>query len=399
MLSLRARLDLFNDRGHAPLYVACAHGRGIKMLELLLNAGADVNQPCLEGNKTSLMIAAELGKTEIVEYLLQQKADVMAQTEYGQTALHAGASHGHVGVIQLLLQADQAKSSIHVGDKYQETPIFDAVQHGHEEVVKLLITHGAKRHDDLYQKDSSGWSPLDIFDIMYQRPSLPESARFLSVEITAMLNEVIELHAVRLLAHVDPLFPPNELRRSILQSTISAGDKPSSTLTLHTSAAVGSSEDVQQALGESIESIWQVDPWGRIPWDLAIGEYREAHRCFIYSAAIVRPFDHSRNLPNTRPDLVNLSNRSYLQATGVNFCLFLICEVCNKHMNECHWLHCKLCSKLGEGWDICEHCFREKRDRDDGESICPSGHDGEDLQLLFIANHTISGPMVALEDL
>lgn len=116
-----------------------------KCWQTLLQVEAKViNEPSLEG-KTNLMIAAEHGKTEMVEYLLGQKADLMVQTVYGQTALHLASRYGHVGVVNLLLQVDRSQRLIHVGDKYQETPIFDAVQNRHDDVVKLLLLHDAYR--------------------------------------------------------------------------------------------------------------------------------------------------------------------------------------------------------------------------------------------------------------
>ena len=175
--------------------------------------------------------------------------------------------------------------------------------------------------------------------------------------------------------------------------------KQARTSYLHTAAAVGSKTTIQHALEDSDdESIWQLDYWGRTAYDLAIGEHREDIRSLILSAANNELFSlnvQCNRPPPLNPKGVKLSNQSYLQKTGLNFCLFLICEVCNKHMDECHWLHCRLCSKLGEGWDICEQCFHEKSDIDAGESLCPSGHRRADLQLLFIANHMISAPLVS----
>jgi ankyrin repeat protein len=412
LLSLRARLDMLDDRGLTPLQVSCLSGRSVEMVRILLNAGSDIDEVSSDGN-TSVMVAAGQGKTELVEYLLQQGADFMVQTDYGQTALHMASSSGHLGAVKLLLAADQRKELIHYPDKYNETPIFDAVEHGYAEIMELLLRSGAQRHHpntagvtplhvavayqqydifcrlivesgDLFHRDAAGWSPLDVLretcdpwiglDVFDSAPS----------EARDLITQQLESRG--------------KAARS-LRSTMSTARGQNSNMTHDIEALIrfttrlctDAVHDSDLVIGEYENTLWQRDKWGRTAYDLAIGQHHSTTRSCILSMSERPP-----GYIDTFPELVDISNQQYLQKPGVNFCLFVVCEICKEHIDQCHWVHCKLCSKLGEGWDICERCFRDSRDN---TSLCPSGHDRADLQLLFIANHMISGPMTAFEDL
>ena len=55
-------------------------------METLLKAGANVNNPS-EGNRTPLMGAAMFGHDDIVEILLERKADVSVKNDFKESAL------------------------------------------------------------------------------------------------------------------------------------------------------------------------------------------------------------------------------------------------------------------------------------------------------------------------
>ncbi|KAI6355719.1 hypothetical protein MCOR31_011105 [Pyricularia oryzae] len=87
------------------LLVAVNSGRDA-IANLLLDRGADVNQPARLGVKrTPLQAACEIGSWKMVRLLLQRGADVGAPPARsgGGTALQMAAKEGHVRVVQLLL--------------------------------------------------------------------------------------------------------------------------------------------------------------------------------------------------------------------------------------------------------------------------------------------------------
>ena len=76
------------------------------MLEALIKAGADVNQPSKDVFRTkdyALRIACEKGYTDNVKLLLEAGADVHATNSKGASAIDAAAEYGHEDLVMLLL--------------------------------------------------------------------------------------------------------------------------------------------------------------------------------------------------------------------------------------------------------------------------------------------------------
>jgi ankyrin repeat protein len=112
------------------------------VVQLLLQAGADVDARTAGDRDTSLHLSAFEGWHEVVQLLLQAGADVNAtSTDDAITALHVAALAGRVEVVQLLLQAGadvEARAS-----RASETPLHCAAWTGRVEASKLLLCHGA----------------------------------------------------------------------------------------------------------------------------------------------------------------------------------------------------------------------------------------------------------------
>ena len=81
------------------LTLACCGGF-TEVADFLLKAGADIEL----GASTPLMEAAQEGHLELVKYLLENHANVHAQTQTGDTALTYACENGHTDVGDLLLQ-------------------------------------------------------------------------------------------------------------------------------------------------------------------------------------------------------------------------------------------------------------------------------------------------------
>ena len=98
-----ADTEIKSDDGATPLYMACSDGN-VVMVELLLDAGANINAKFLKGSTSPLLAAAIFGHSEVVQYLLDIGADPGARTSYGYTALHLGSMSGSLEVVRVSIK-------------------------------------------------------------------------------------------------------------------------------------------------------------------------------------------------------------------------------------------------------------------------------------------------------
>jgi uncharacterized protein len=163
-----ARANAANDLGATPLHLACTN-RSAPMLERLLAAGGNPNAT-LSSGETVLMTCARAGDARAVKALIARGADVNAsEHEHKQTALMWAASQRHPDVVQLLIEARadiRARSLTYaqtvVGEQTQRagreelnytvlrggaTPLLFTARVGDVESAKLLLRAGADPND------------------------------------------------------------------------------------------------------------------------------------------------------------------------------------------------------------------------------------------------------------
>ncbi|CAI8017377.1 Protein TANC2, partial [Geodia barretti] len=122
--------------GASPLYVASQEGHS-DVVDILLEAGADVHQATTKVCDVPLGIAAEKGHTETVQRLLEAGANVNHQNKSGVTALLYAGWKGHSEVVKLLLGAGARD----IPDKFGNTALSMARANNHNDVLQYLLHH------------------------------------------------------------------------------------------------------------------------------------------------------------------------------------------------------------------------------------------------------------------
>jgi ankyrin repeat protein len=116
-------------------------GGNIDIVQILLDAGADIDIKDWQG-KTALMWAArEEGHNEIVHILLRAGADANAKDQNGRTALMLASGNGNIQTVRLLLDAE---ADINTRDINNRSAIMYAKDGGHSELFEILNKAGAK---------------------------------------------------------------------------------------------------------------------------------------------------------------------------------------------------------------------------------------------------------------
>lgn len=122
-----------------PLHIHALEGDLTKVrTEVEGGAAVDIRD---SGGRTALMLAAESGRMEVVEYLVSKGADVNAESKlFLWTPLFYAASFNRVEVMEFLIANG---ANVDARDKWGATPMFPAAGSGHVEAVKLLVENGA----------------------------------------------------------------------------------------------------------------------------------------------------------------------------------------------------------------------------------------------------------------
>lgn len=107
----------------------------------------------------ALHFAANEGKVEIVEFLLQRpKIDFSPLSSLRRTPLHLAASRGNSMICELL--CDVEKVNIDAQDQDENTALHFASEFGHISTIELLLKHPKKANPNI--KNKYGYHPYDI---------------------------------------------------------------------------------------------------------------------------------------------------------------------------------------------------------------------------------------------
>jgi ankyrin repeat protein len=147
------------------LFVGCAMNKSLHIpagkgdldrVKAEIDSGKDVNSKDIAG-QTALMYASEQGRLEVVKYLVENGADVNAQSGgHGRgTALIYASAANRITVMEYLLEHD---AGINATTAFNETALFWATAKGHVKAVNLLLNKKA----DTKIKNKKGKTALDL---------------------------------------------------------------------------------------------------------------------------------------------------------------------------------------------------------------------------------------------
>lgn len=149
LLERGANIEEVNDEGYTPLMEASREGHE-EMAALLLAQGANINAQTEETQETALTLACCGGFLEVADYLLKNGADI----ELGaSTPLMEAAQEGHIELVRFLLEN---RANVHAQTQTGDTALTYACENGHTDVAEVLLQYGA----ELEHESEGGRTPL-----------------------------------------------------------------------------------------------------------------------------------------------------------------------------------------------------------------------------------------------
>jgi cytohesin len=130
------------NSGPAPLHNACMRAdKDAEVVELIIAAGADINSKCYSEQAdgwTPLYFACLHENTKAVELLIAKGAKINPISDLGNTPMHVVTN---TEIVEILIDN---RANFHFKNKEGFSPLHNAVKGGHSDLAKLLI---AKRAD------------------------------------------------------------------------------------------------------------------------------------------------------------------------------------------------------------------------------------------------------------
>jgi len=137
------------------LHDACREEKMDIVKSLLQESGVNPNSRDRKG-WTAVLRATKNSNVVVLEYLIEQKADLDAQTKEGNTSLHKAAKRGKREAAHLLIKSG---ASINIKNKGGATPLMIAAMHrSADHIMKELLQAQA----DVNMKKDVGYTALMI---------------------------------------------------------------------------------------------------------------------------------------------------------------------------------------------------------------------------------------------
>lgn len=125
---------------------ASLRSRQIRVVEAMIQAGADPSARSPQTQRTPVQVAVEAMQPELLACLIRHEADLNAPatSSVPTTALQYAAIHGYKKLVEMLLDAGADVNAEAEGALHGVTALEGAAERGRMEVVYLLIENGAR---------------------------------------------------------------------------------------------------------------------------------------------------------------------------------------------------------------------------------------------------------------
>mmetsp|Transcript_29345 Transcript_29345/g.73861 ORF Transcript_29345/g.73861 Transcript_29345/m.73861 type:complete len:167 (+) Transcript_29345:87-587(+) len=140
--------------GKITLWDAAADGDLAMCKKRMESSFTKVNATDPQG-KTALHEASRWGHADVIEFLVENGADLSMQADEGTTALHLAAEYGHTDAIRSLVKLG---ADVNCVDWNEDTPLMSAAGRKQVDAVKVLLELGA----DITLKNQQKKGALDL---------------------------------------------------------------------------------------------------------------------------------------------------------------------------------------------------------------------------------------------
>jgi len=319
LISQGAYVNAMDRNWAKPLHYAAMHGDR-QTVELLLNEGADVDaqdasgrRPWFEAMKklkkflveginvntraeyktTALHAAANSGKKDIVEFLVNKGANVDARDSFGLAPLYYAALHNYEDIVILLDKGTEINAKDKKGYTLLYYAMWDEGDKG-KDTIKLLISKGA----NVKEKDPDGFTLLN-WAIWLGYKDIVE----------LLINNGADVNAKDKDGITPYYWAAAEGRKDLVELLIAKGATPVSTI--HLDARAGDLAKVKSFIEEGTD-VNARDKLGKTPLLSAVlADNIDVAKFLIAKGADVNAKDHDGKTPLF--EAVNKGNRDIIE--------------------------------------------------------------------------------------